>query len=106
MRDWRRMAPGTMLVVTHLSSDIPIGGAPMSVPGGPVDATVAPQPVREVAPPAWFTLMAPGWMPAAGGGVQGAGGWFNAGGRGGVGGAGGGEWGGFRGGAAARGGAA
>ena len=61
-----RLAPGTMLVVTHTSSDIPIGGAPMPVPGGPVDATVAPQPVLEVARPAWFMLMAPGWMPPAG----------------------------------------
>ena len=32
-------------------------------PGGPHDPTVAPQPVRDVARPAWFTLMAPGWMP-------------------------------------------
>src|SRR5262249_60935844 len=38
----------------------------MPVPAGPVDAAVAPQPVREVARPAWFTLMAPGWMPPAG----------------------------------------
>jgi 8-oxo-dGTP pyrophosphatase MutT (NUDIX family) len=33
------------------------------VPDGPVDPTVAPQPVPEVARPARFTLMAPGWMP-------------------------------------------
>src|SRR5215471_11289559 len=61
-----RLAAGTMLVVTHPSSDTPIRGAPMPVPGAPVDPTVAPQPVREVARPAWFTLMAPGWMPPAG----------------------------------------
>jgi ADP-ribose pyrophosphatase YjhB (NUDIX family) len=32
-------------------------------PGGPVDPTVAPQPVDEVDRPAAFTLMAPGWYP-------------------------------------------
>ena len=32
---------------------------------GPVDTTVAPQPVPEVDRPARFTLMAPGWMPPA-----------------------------------------
>jgi ADP-ribose pyrophosphatase YjhB (NUDIX family) len=31
--------------------------------GGPVDPSVSPQPVLEVPRPAWFTLMAPGWMP-------------------------------------------
>jgi hypothetical protein len=41
------------------------GDPSMPVPGGPVDATVAPRPVREVVWPAWFTLMAPGWMPPA-----------------------------------------
>ena len=40
-------------------------GPPAPVPGGPVDAAVAVQPVREVLRPAWFTLMAPGWMPPA-----------------------------------------
>jgi 8-oxo-dGTP pyrophosphatase MutT (NUDIX family) len=34
-------------------------------PDGPVDDTVPPQPVTEVARPARFTLMAPGWMPDA-----------------------------------------
>jgi hypothetical protein len=34
-------------------------------PGGPVDAAVALQQVREVARPAWFTPMAPGWLPPA-----------------------------------------
>lgn len=32
-------------------------------PGGPVDAALLPQPVDEVARPAAFTLMAPGWYP-------------------------------------------
>jgi hypothetical protein len=32
-------------------------------PGGPVDPTVAPQPVDDVDRPAAFTLMAPGWYP-------------------------------------------
>ncbi|HEX5120182.1 MAG TPA: NUDIX domain-containing protein [Pseudonocardiaceae bacterium] len=32
---------------------------------GPVDETVAPQPIPEVPRPAWFTLMAPGWLPPA-----------------------------------------
>jgi 8-oxo-dGTP pyrophosphatase MutT (NUDIX family) len=34
-------------------------------PGGPVDPAVSPQPVLEVPRPAWFTLMAPGWIPPA-----------------------------------------
>jgi 8-oxo-dGTP pyrophosphatase MutT (NUDIX family) len=34
-------------------------------PGGPVDSTVTPRPVPEVARPARFTLMAPGWLPPA-----------------------------------------
>ena len=33
--------------------------------GAPVDEAVDPQPVTEIARPAWFTLMAPGWMPPA-----------------------------------------
>lgn len=33
------------------------------MPPGPVDETVAPQPVRELGRPTWFTLMAPGWLP-------------------------------------------
>jgi 8-oxo-dGTP pyrophosphatase MutT (NUDIX family) len=37
----------------------------MPVPGGPVDAAVAAQPVRDVPRPAWFTLMAPAWAPPA-----------------------------------------
>jgi 8-oxo-dGTP pyrophosphatase MutT (NUDIX family) len=38
---------------------------PMPDPGGPVDATVTPQPVQEVLRPGRFTLMTPGWMPPA-----------------------------------------
>jgi 8-oxo-dGTP pyrophosphatase MutT (NUDIX family) len=34
-------------------------------PGGPVDSAVPPQPVDEVARPAFLTLMAPGWCPPA-----------------------------------------
>jgi ADP-ribose pyrophosphatase YjhB (NUDIX family) len=34
-------------------------------PGGPVDPTVTPRRVPEVTRPAWFTLMAPGWLPPA-----------------------------------------
>jgi len=37
----------------------------MPPPPGPVDTTVEPQPVTDVDRPAWFTLMAPGWMPPA-----------------------------------------
>jgi ADP-ribose pyrophosphatase YjhB (NUDIX family) len=33
--------------------------------GGPVDITVTPQPVPELARPARFTLMAPNWLPPA-----------------------------------------
>jgi 8-oxo-dGTP pyrophosphatase MutT (NUDIX family) len=32
-------------------------------PVGPVDTSVARMPVLDVGRPAWFTLMAPGWMP-------------------------------------------
>lgn len=38
--------------------------APDPVPG-PVDETVAPQPIPELPRPAWFPLMAPGWLPPA-----------------------------------------
>jgi len=34
-------------------------------PSDAVDPLVEPQPVREIDRPAWFTLMAPGWMPPA-----------------------------------------
>ncbi|MGH9248878.1 MAG: NUDIX hydrolase [Acidimicrobiales bacterium] len=35
----------------------------LAEPGGPVDATVSPQPVEGVPRPGRFTLMAPGWVP-------------------------------------------
>lgn len=35
-------------------------------PGGPADTEVTPQPVAGIGRPAWFTLMAPGWLPPAG----------------------------------------
>lgn len=48
---------------THPAGPTPKTDPVVPGPGGPVDPTVEPQPVREVARPAWFTLMAPGWMP-------------------------------------------
>jgi len=44
-------------------TDPTAGWPPMPEPPGPVDAAVGPEPVLEVARPAWSVLMAPGWMP-------------------------------------------